>query len=83
MTGEVGDASKVDPANTINVNYEDLPEEQQMKFEAGLKQQNEELKERMLACYGKLGKVWSRRRSSSCRRSHPPHHHRLFLNSSM
>ena len=53
MTSEVGDASKVDPANTINVNYEDLPEEQRLKFEAGLKQQNEEIKARMLACYGK------------------------------
>ena len=42
MTGEVGYASKVDPANTINVNYEDMPEEQRLKFEAGLKQQNED-----------------------------------------
>jgi hypothetical protein len=28
MTGEIEDASKVDPANAINVSYEDLSEEQ-------------------------------------------------------
>ena len=53
MTGEVGDASKIDSLNAINVSYEDLSEEQRQKFEADLKQQNEELKARMLACYGK------------------------------
>ena len=53
MTGDVGDASKVYPANTININYEDLPEERRLKFEANLKQRNEEIKARMLACYRK------------------------------
>ena len=53
MAGEKGDASKVDPANTININYKDLPEEQCQKFEADLKWQNEKIKARMLACYGK------------------------------
>ena len=53
MTGEIRDASKVDPMNAINVSYEDLPEEQRQKFEADLKRQNEEIKARMLACYGK------------------------------
>ena len=53
MAGENGDASKVDPSNAINVTYEDLSEEQLQKFEADLKQQNEELMARMLACYGK------------------------------
>ena len=53
MTGELGDASKVDPLNAMNVTYEDLSEEQLQKFEADLKQQNKELKARMLACYGK------------------------------
>ena len=53
MAGEKGDASKVDPANIININYKDLPEEQRQKFEANLKRQNEEIKARMLACYGK------------------------------
>ena len=53
MTSKVGDASKIDPLNAINVSYEDLSEEQRQKFEADLKQQNEELKARMLACYGK------------------------------
>ena len=28
MAGEKGDASKVDPANTINISYEDLSKEQ-------------------------------------------------------
>ena len=53
MIGEIEDASKVGPANTININYEDLPEEQRLKFEADLKQRNKEIKARMLACYGK------------------------------
>ena len=53
MAGEKGDASKVDPANTININYEDLPEDHRLKFEADLKHQNEEIKARMLAFYGK------------------------------
>ena len=53
MAGEKGDASKVDPVNTININYEDLPEDQRLKFEADLKRQNEEIKARMLAFYGK------------------------------
>ena len=53
MTGELGDASKVDAANIINVTYEDLSEEQRLKFEADLEYQNEEIKARMLACYGK------------------------------
>jgi len=53
MAGENGDASKIDPLNAINVTYEDLSEEQRQKFETDLKQQNEELKARMLACYGK------------------------------
>ena len=38
MTGELGDASKIDPLNAINVSYEDLSEEQRQKFEAELKQ---------------------------------------------
>ena len=53
MTGELGDACKVDPLNAINVTYEDLFEEQRQKFEADLKRQNEEIKAKMLACYGK------------------------------
>ena len=53
MTGEKRDASKVNSANTININYEDLPEDPRQKFEADLKWQNEEMKARLLACYGK------------------------------
>ena len=53
MTGEIRDASKVDPTNAINVSYEDLFEEQRQKFEADLKRQNEEIRAKMLACYEK------------------------------
>ena len=53
MAGEKGGASKVDPANTINVSYEDLSKEQRQKFESDLKRQNKEIKAKMLACYGK------------------------------
>ena len=49
MAGENGDASKIDLLNAIHVTYEDLSEEQHQKFDADLKQQNEELKARMLA----------------------------------
>ena len=37
MTSKVGDASKIDPLNAINVSYEDLSKEQRQKFEADLK----------------------------------------------
>ena len=53
IIGEIGDASKVDPLNAINVTYEDLSEEQRQKFEADLKRQNEEIRAKMLACYGR------------------------------
>jgi len=53
MTGEIRDASKVDPTNAINVSYEDLSEEQRQKFKADLKRQNEEIRAKMLACNGK------------------------------
>ena len=50
---QIGDASKVDPLNAINVTYEDLFEEQRQKFKANLKWQNKEIRAKMLACYGK------------------------------
>ena len=53
MTGEFGDASKVDLLNAINVTYEDLSEKLHQKFEADLKRQNKEIRTKMLACYGK------------------------------
>jgi len=53
MAGEKPDPSKVDPSNTISISYEDLSEEQRQKFEADLKRQNEEIRAKMLACYGK------------------------------
>jgi len=53
VAGENGDASKIYPLNAIHVTSEDLSEEQRQKFDADMKQQNEGLKARMLACYGK------------------------------
>ena len=53
MAGEKPDPSKVDPSNTISINYEELPEEQHQKFKADLKWQNEEIKAKMLACFEK------------------------------
>jgi len=53
MAGEKPDPSKVDLSNTISINYEDLSEEQRQKFEADLNRRNEEIKAKMLACYGK------------------------------
>ena len=57
MAGEKPDPSKVDLSNTISISYEDLSEEQRQKFEADLNRQNEEIRAKMLACYGKTGKV--------------------------
>ena len=53
MTGEKVDPSKADPSNAINVTYEELPEERCQEFEAKLKRRNEEMKVRLLSCYGK------------------------------
>ena len=53
IAGEKPDPSKVDPSNTISISYEDLYEEQRQKFEADLNRRNEEIKAKMLACYGK------------------------------
>jgi hypothetical protein len=51
--GKKPDPSKVDPLNTINISYEELPEEQRQKFKAELKRHNDEMKARLLLCYGK------------------------------
>jgi len=53
MADEKPDPSKVDPSKTISISYEDLYEEQRQKFEADLNRRNEEIKAKMLACYGK------------------------------
>ena len=53
MAGEKPDPSKVDPSNIISISYEDLSVEQRQKFEADLNRRNEEIKAKMLACYGK------------------------------
>ena len=53
MAGEKVDPSKVYASSTISVNYEELPEERRQEFEAKLKWQNDEMKARLLSCYGK------------------------------
>ena len=53
MAGEKADLTKVEPSNTINISYEDLPEEERQKFMVDQKWQNEEINAKMLACYGK------------------------------
>ena len=53
MVGEKVDPSKVYASSTISVNYEELPEEHCQEFEAKLKRWNDEMKVRLLSCYGK------------------------------
>ena len=81
MTGEIGDAAKVDPLNSINGTYEDLSEEQRQKFEANLKRQNEEIRAKMLACYGKTRQGVIKKEKFVM--AGPNMLHRLLLKSSM
>ena len=46
-------AGKVDPANVIDVNYDDIPEADYLAFEEKLKLQQEEAKKNLLSCYRK------------------------------
>ena len=52
MACEMRIPSKVD-TTTIDVKFEDLPEERHKQFEAQLKTEQEEAKRRLLACYRK------------------------------
>jgi len=52
MASEKGDASKVDPSNVISVKYDDIPMDDRQKFEAKLKQQEEEARKNLLSCSG-------------------------------
>jgi len=51
MAGDIVDASKIDPEDIINAEYNDIPEERHKQFEAQLKKEQEEATRRLLACY--------------------------------
>ena len=47
---------KVDPkvdATPIDIKYEDIPEETRKQFEAAFQKEQEDAKNRLLACFGK------------------------------
>ena len=45
------DASKIDPEDIIDAEYDDIPVERRKQFEAQLKKEQEEATRRLLACY--------------------------------
>ena len=51
MAGDKGDP-KVD-ATPIDIKYEDIPEETRKQFEAAFQKEQEDAKNRLLACFGK------------------------------
>ena len=51
MAGDKGDP-KVD-ATPIDIKYEDIPEERSKQFEAAFQKEQEDAKNRLLACFGK------------------------------
>ena len=53
MADDIVDASKIDPEDIIDVEYNDIPEERRKQFEAQLKKEQEEATRRLLACYGR------------------------------
>ena len=53
MADDMIDASKIDPEDIIDVEYNDIPEERRKQFEAQLKKEQEEATRRLLACYGR------------------------------
>ena len=70
MAGEDHDGVKIDPKNVGGVEYNAVPEEKRQALEAHLKELEAEAKRRLVVCYGRLGKVRSRRNNSLCRHSH-------------
>ena len=52
MAGEKVDPSKVD-STPIDIKYEDIPEETRKQFEAAFQKEQEDAKNRLLACFGK------------------------------
>ena len=53
MADDIVDASKIDPEDIIDVEYNDILEERHKQFEAQLKKEQEEATGRLLACYGR------------------------------
>jgi len=51
MADDMIDASKIDPEDIIDAEYDDIPEERRKQFEAQLKKEQEEATRRLLACY--------------------------------
>ena len=53
IADDIVDASKIDPKDIIDAEYDDKPEESRKQFEAALQKEQEEAKKRLLACFGK------------------------------
>ena len=51
MADDIVDASKIDPEDIIDAEYDDIPVERRKQFEAQLKKEQEEATRRLLACY--------------------------------
>jgi len=51
MADDIVDASKIDPEDINDAEYDDIPEERRKQFEAQLKKEQEEATRRLLACY--------------------------------
>ena len=51
MADDIVDASKINPEDIINVEYDDIPEEPRKQFEAQLRIEQEEATRRLVACY--------------------------------
>ena len=49
------DQSKIDPRNTIDPEYDELPEDQRQALEIKLKEKEAEAKKKLISCYGKTG----------------------------
>ena len=50
MADDIVDASKIDPEDIIDAEYDDILEECRKQFEAQLKKEQEEATNRLLAC---------------------------------
>ena len=51
MADDIIDASKIEPVDIIEVEYDDIPKERRKQFEAQLRMEQEEATRRLLACY--------------------------------
>ena len=51
MADDIVDASKIDPKDIIDAEYDDIPVERRKQFEAQLKKEQEEATRRLLAYY--------------------------------